>query len=478
MSRLFTILIITVYSLQSLGQSEGSQSFTLDQCIKYALENSVDVKNSVLDERISSAKVKETIGIGLPQISGQVNLIHNQKLPRFFSSYATAQGFSGTDANGNPILDIPGLQPDDIIASQNFFQLKSSGNASLSVNQILFDGSYLVGLQAANAYKDLSYKTTGQTKEKIVEQVTKAYYSVLVNREQMKLFDNNIQRVDSLFKTTKAMYESGFAEGIDVDRIEVNLNNLITEKSKFEKLQQLSVELLKFQMNYPQESPIEVEGDLTYETVQVDLNEYLTDWDYKNRPDYQVLETNRKLQSLNLKNTYAAGLPSLSANANLGYSTQSPSISGLFKTNSGVSDDGFVGPDKWYSFSSFGVTMNIPIFSGLQRTYKVQQEKLTLQKIENGFTSLKRGIDIEIKQATIAYQNSLEALEAQTRNMTLAGNIARVTKIKYEQGVGSNLEVVDAESSLKESQINYYNALFDAAVAKTDLDKAFGKLAN
>lgn len=461
-------LLLALVSFQSFSQS---QSFTLEQCVSYALENAVDAKNAVLDERIASAKVKETIGIGLPQVSGTVSVVHNQKLPRFFTMYDPNGGFF--DFSG-----VPGIQPGDVVAAQNFFQLKSSGNASVSVNQILFNGSYLVGLQAANAYKDLSYKTTNQTKEQIVQNVTKAYYSVLVNRERMKLFDNNIQRVDSLFRTTKALFENGFAENIDVDRIEVTLNNLITEKSKFDRLQQLSVELLKFQMNYPQETPIEVVGELTYETVQVDLNDYLKDWDYKNRPDYQVLETNRKLQSLNLKNTYAAGLPSLSANANLGYTTQSPSISGLFKTNSSVNDDGLIGPDKWYSFSSFGVTMNIPIFSGLQRTYKVQQEKLTLQKVENGFNSLKKGIDLEIKQATTAYQNSQEALDAQTRNMTLASNIARVTKIKYEQGVGSNLEVVDAESALKESQINYYNALFDAAIAKTDLDKAFGKLSD
>ncbi|HOO10350.1 MAG TPA: TolC family protein, partial [Cyclobacteriaceae bacterium] len=300
--------------------------------------------------------------------------------------------------------------------------------------------------------------------------------SVLVNRERMKLFDSNINRVDSLLITTRALNENGFAESIDVDRIQVTLNNLKTEKSKFERLQQLSIELLKFQMNYPLGESIEVVGELNEETIDVDLDGYLADWDYKSRPDYQVLETNWKLQNLNIKNNYAAALPSLSANANLGYSTQSPDIAGLFKTNSGISDDGSIGPDKWYSFSSFGLNLNIPLFSGLQRTYRVQQEKLKLRKIENGFKSLEKGIDLEIKQATINYQNSMEALKSQKQNMDLAENVARVTKIKYEQGVGSNLEVVDAESALKEAQVNYYNALFDASISKTDLDKAFGKL--
>lgn len=469
MSRFLTFLFSLGLVLQTLGQTESQQSFTLDQCIKYALENAVEIKNAVLDERIASAKVKETVGIGLPQISGDVSVVHNQKLPRFFTTYDPNGGFF--DFSG-----VPGIQTGDVVAAQNFFQLKSSGNATLSINQILFNGSYLVGLQAANTYKELSLKATYQTKEQLVAQVTKAYYSVLVNREQMKLFDNNIARVDSLYQTTKALNENGFAEGIDVDRIQVTLNNLKTEKSKFDKLQQLSVELLKFQMNYPLGDPLEVIGELNSETIQVDINTYLADWDYKSRPDYQVLETNRKLQNLNIKNNYATALPNLSAFANLGYTTQSPSVSGLFKTNSGFQDNGQIGPDKWYSFSSFGVSLNIPIFSGLQRTYKIQQEKLSLQKIENGFMSLEKGIEIEIKQATISYLNSQEGLEAQNRNMRLAENIARVTKIKYEQGVGSNLEVIDAESSLKEAQINYYNALFDAAIAKTDLEKTFGRL--
>ena len=471
MSRFYILSLLTILFASSAirAQENDATSFTLNQCIEYALNNSYDISNAKLEEQIAVAKVKETIGIGLPQISGSAGITHNQKLARFFTTYDPNGGF--IDLSG-----VPGIQPGNVVAAQNFFQLKSTGTASLSLNQIIFNGSYLVGLQAANAYKELSIKTTNQTNEQVIEQVTKAYYSVLVNRERMKLFDNNINRVDSLLITTKAMYENGFAESIDVDRIQVNLNNLKTEKSKFEKLQQLSVELLKFQMNYPFGQTIEVVGELNEEVVNVNLDEYLRDWDYKGRADYQVLETNYKLQNLNIKNKYAEALPSLSANANLGYSTQSPDIGGLFTTNSSFPDNGGVGPDSWYSFSSFGLNLNIPLFSGLQRTYKVQQEKLELKKIENGFESLEKGIDLEIKEATINYQNSMEALRAQEENMGLAENVARVTKIKYEQGVGSNLEVVDAESSLRETQINYYNALFDASIAKTDLDKAFGKL--
>lgn len=478
MKRLYVFVFYLCLPALMLAQNAPAPAsatvFTLEQCVQYALDNSINIKNSFIDQEIAKAKVNETRGIGLPQIDGNVGVTDNTKLQRFFSKKSTAFGFQGTEKDYSKFL--PGLGDDDVVASPNFFQLPAGGQATISINQLIFNGSYLVGLQASNTYKELAVKQAGQTKEQTVEQTTKAFYSALINRERMKLFSNNIARVDSLLRNTTALNKNGFAEEIDVDRIQVSLNNLITERDKFERLQQLSVELLKFQMSFPMDQELDVQGDLSVLNSSLDINGYLKDWDYKNRPDFQVLETNRKLQVLNIKNKYAAGMPSLNASATYGYGTQSTTVGGIFTTNSNIVDTGSLGPDKWYGQGLIGVSLHVPIFSGLQRTYQVQQEKLNLQKIDNSFKILKSSIDLQIKQSVISYQNSLQALESQKRNMTLAEKVARVTKIKYGQGVGSNLEVVDAESSLKESQINYYSALYDVLVAKVDMDKAFGKL--
>ncbi|MBS1976314.1 MAG: TolC family protein [Bacteroidetes bacterium] len=457
--------------------SRGQEAFTLDKCIQYALENSPTMKNSHLDEKIASAKVKETVGIGLPQIDGNVGATNYANLPRFFGTKQRLFGFSGLPIDQYPNF-YPELKDDDVLSAQNFFQLQASANANLTINQIIFNGSYLIGLKAASVYKDLAYKQTNQTKEQLIQSVMKAFYAALVNRARIGLFDNNIARVDSLLKNTKALNQNGFAESIDVDRTQVTLNNLVAERDKFIKLQTLTLEILKFQMNYPMDQPLTITGELTKEAVLVNLDDYLKDWDMKNRPDYQVLEANRRLQNLNVRNKVANGIPSLSFNANLGYNTQSNTIPGLFATNSPISENPVthIGPDKWYPMNFYGLSLRVPLFSGLQRSYQVQQEKLRLQKIENSFRTLESGIDLEVKQATIQYQNAIETLQVQQRNMTLATNVANVTKIKYQQGVGSNIEVVDAESSLRESQINFYNALYEAFVARTDLDKAFGKL--
>lgn len=473
-----TLLLSLVIPLWTHAQTTDTTSFTLEECIQYALENTIEVKNARVDEQISQARVKETVGIGLPQISGAVSIQHNTKLPRFFATKETAYSFSGASSEGIALDDfLPGVSNDAVVAAPNFFQLPSSGSASLTINQLLFNSSYLVGLKAASTYKELAYKNTEQTKIQLIENVTKAYYSVLINKERITLFDNNIARVDSLLRTTKAMNQNGFAESIDVDRIQVTLNNLKSEKLKFENLQNLSSTLLKFQMNFPIEKPLNVKGDLSsMEIDETTFDGYRQNWDYKSRIEYRLLETQRRLQELSIKNTASGSLPSLEAFANLGYSTQSPNISGIFKTNTDLGSESYYGPDKWYPFSTFGVTLNIPIFSGLQRTYQVQQAKLSLLKIENSFSSLKQNIDLSIQQNTVTFQNSIETLKSQRENMVLAENVARITKIKYEQGVGSNIEVIDAESSLRESQVNYYNALYDAIVARIDLDKAYAKI--
>lgn len=471
------LMVLLVLPMGFAAKAQTTETMSLDACIHYALENTVDVQNARIDEQIAQAKVKETIGLGLPQVDGNVSLVYNQKLPRFFATYQTAQGFSGNDVNGNPNLIIPGLEPTDIVASQNFFQLKSSGDTGIRVDQLIFNSSYLVGLKASRTYQELSVKQTEQTAIQVIENVTKAYYAVLVNKERIALFDNNIARVDSLLRTTRAMNENGFAEAIDVDRTQVTLNNLKSERLKFINLQSLSLGLLKFQMNYPMDKNIEVEGSIANMKVNENLfSEYEQGWNYVNRIEYKILDTQKRLQEYNIKNKYSGSVPSLNAFANLGISTQSTDFGGLFTTNSSNEDDGRIGPDSWYSYSSFGLSLKVPIFSGLQRTYQVQQAKLELLKINNTMGSLKQSIDLSIEQNTTEFKNAVETLRSQKENMELAERVARVTKIKYEQGVGSNIEVTDAESSLRESQVNYYNAVFDAIVAKINLDKAYGKI--
>ncbi|CAN0319313.1 unnamed protein product, partial [Phaeothamnion confervicola] len=199
MKRLYQIIIGIAVALTitgvAFGQDQPARVLTLQECIDYALENAVTIQNAKLDQSIAESKVKETVGIGLPQISGTASVVHNEKLPRFFTTYGP-DGFIQFPADQIPA----GIKEGDVIAAENFFQLKSSGDVGLSVNQIIFNGSYIVGLQASKAYKELSYRATNQSKEQIIEQVTKAYYNVLINKERIDLFTSNIGRLDTLLR--------------------------------------------------------------------------------------------------------------------------------------------------------------------------------------------------------------------------------------------------------------------------------------
>lgn len=465
----YSIVILSVL-VSWVASAQDAEVFTLEQCIQYALQNSPTAKNAVLEQRVAKARVNETIGIGLPQISGSASVVHNQKLQRFFTIYDPDGGFID-------LSNVPGVQPGDVVSAENFFQLKSSGTASLSINQLIFNGSYIVGLQASNTYRELSVRAAEQTEQEIIQSVTKAYYTVLINQERVTLFDANIARVDSLLRNTRALNENGFAEAIDVDRVRVTFNNLKTERDNALALNALTLQLLKFQMSYPSDKELRVAGKI--EDVEVDMGTMVANqpFDYRNRPEYRVLQVNKRLQQLNIKNEYASVMPSLSAFASLGIATQSPTIGGLFRTDTNINDENGIGPDKWFDFSQFGVSLNLPLFTGLQTTYRIQQQKLALMQIENNEINLKNSIDLEIRQAAITFDNALRSLIAQRENQQLASNIAKVTKIKYQQGVGSSLEVTEAENELRNAQVNYYSALFDAMVAKVDLDKAYGRLA-
>lgn len=482
MKRFYQILFLIAFvPMLAVAQEQTKQSFTLDQCIEYALQNSVNAKNATLDEEIAENVILERKSEGLPQIAGNASIRHNQKLPPAFFKREVAYGFSpGEKTQETADKYFNDMRNAEIVTQPNFFQLLSSGDVGVSVNQMIFNSSYFLGLKAMKTYRELSKRTSEQTREQIIINVTKAYYGVLINKDRMNLFDNNINRVDSLLKNTTALNKNGFAESIDVDRIKVTLNNLQVERDKFYNLQELGIELLKFQMNFPMNQTLDVSGDIA--SLQIDANvldSYTSQWDYSNRIDYRILETNYRLQELDIKAKRARSVPTINAFYNIGYQTQSDNISGLFKTNSVLpTGDEYAsfGTDKWYQYSNYGVAMTIPIFSGLRQYSTVQQAKLNKVKLENSFVQLKSSIDLETKQSAINYINATKSLQAQEENKGLAEKVARITKIKYQQGVGSNIEVIDAESSLKEAQVNYYNSLYDALIAKVDLDKAYGKL--
>ncbi|WP_299984389.1 TolC family protein [uncultured Pontibacter sp.] len=447
---LLLALFVLLSPVKVLAQA-SPQAFSLQQSIDYALQNRASLKMARNQQDIDKAKVGEIRAMGLPQIDAAADLGKNVIQQK---SFLPAEFFQDPD---NPNAPEPGTFVPVVFTPQY------TGNAAITASQLLFDGSYLIGLKAAKTYTELSRKTTEQNEIDVVEQVTKAYYSVLVSRERMELLNQNLYRLDTLLKQTQVMFEQGVAEKLDVDRLRVTYNNLKVEKQKTERLLTLGEDLLKFQMGMPQKEQLLLTDSLS--EVQVDMAKTNRNgFNYSNRIEYSVLETQRDLAMLNLRNIRSGYLPKLYLNGRYGYVAANNDFSEITRSR------------NWFDFAYVGLGLQVPIFDGLRKHYQIQQSRLTLENAKLGFESLEQGIDLELEQASTDLTNSLDVLASQRENLELAEEIARVAKIKFQEGVGSNLEVVTAETDLRQAQTNYYAAMYDALIAKVNLDKATGTL--
>jgi outer membrane protein TolC len=433
-----------LFLLTSLAAN--AQSFSLKQAVDYAITHQVQVKNSQIDLQNASAKINEIKAMGLPQVNGSLALTNNLILQRVF---IPARIFNPAAAEG------------ELIAAK--FGVDNSGFANVGLSQLVFDGSYLLGLKASSVYKDLAVKSVTQSKQQVAENVTKAYYGILVNEKRMGLLSLNLARLDTLLKETRELNKQGFVEKIDVQRLDVQANNLRTELENVNRLQELSYSLLKFQMGYPMEEPIKVTESLEKIESATFNTDKAGEFSYANRIEYSILQTQENLAELDLKSIKAGYLPRLVLNANYGY-------------NAGANAFGDLVNKPWFDNAAITVALQIPIFDGFSKKYKAVQSANNLQKVRQSYGLLKSSIDLQRSQASITMKNALESMREQKANLDLANEISRVTRVKYQQGVGSNLEVLNAESSIKESQANYFTALYNALIAKVEVEKANGTL--
>jgi outer membrane protein TolC len=445
--QLLLVLLVPLLGVRGLSQTR----FSLSEAIQYGITNNVSVKNAKTDALSAESRIGEIRAVGLPQITGSVSILDNLIIQRAF---LPAQFFDPKAPEDTPPIAVQ-------------FGVKYSGNAGIQLSQLLFNAQWLLGLKAAEAFRELAQKGESVSRMNVTESVSKAYYGVLVAEERTKLLDLNVARLDSTLNEMKALYKSGFIEKIDVDRIEVTQNNLKTEKQKVQNLIQLSYYLLKFQMGMPLDENIQLSDRITdTDVARIELEAKTANdgnFSYDQRPDYSVLKTNLKLAEMDVENNKRGYYPTVAAFAGYGYNTGRNAFGDIFSS-------------AWYNSANVGLSIQVPIFDGFLKKYKIQQARYTVQKTKQSIGLFEQSIDLQIKSANISIINGLETLKTQKRNLDLAQEIIRVSKIKYKAGTGSNLEIINAESSLKESQTNYFAALYDLLLAKVDLDKAKGKL--
>jgi outer membrane protein len=427
------------------AQSTGSQaSFSLQQAIEYAYAHQSAYLNALLDEQISAAHVKEIVGIGLPQISGSFDLKDFVEIP---TSFIPAEFFGGESGDFIPVK----------------FGTRYQASAGISASQLVFDPTYLIGVKATKGLRELASKTTQRTKIETAVAVSKAYYNVLVSRERMLLLDANVLRVKKLKDDTQALYDNGFVEKVDLDRIVLAYNNIVTEKENVSRLLMLGEYLLKYQIGMDIYSAVTLSDSLSDEQVR-NITVSAEKPDVTKRIEYSLLQTNKDLQGMNLKRYKAGYIPSIFAYGSVSANAQ--------RSKFDIFDTG----ERWYPIGIIGGTLQWNLFDGLQRERKIRQANLAIKKADLDLQNITLALSLEAENGRTNLQNAIASLKSQKANLELANEVVRISKLKYDQGIGSNLEVVNAETSLKEALTNYYSALYDALVAKVDLDKAMGTI--
>lgn len=440
---LFTSLLLI--SFLSFSQKKN---LTLEECISLALENNENLKNSYLEEKISTALSKEYLSVGLPQISFDGGIKYNHEVQK-------------------SIIDISRFMPGVPEGTEQEVQFGQTydGRMDLYVNQMIFNGSYFVGVSASRELIRLSEKMTKRNIIDIYESVQKAYFTALNTKSRIDLVNENLDRLSELLDQTNKLYENGFVEKLDIDRITVSYNNLKSEKIKADRLYDLSISVLKFQIGLPIEIEIELIGELSEDMIN-NFSYELKDFDYSKRIEYSILQTDKNLKSYDLKNNRSQYLPQIYANYNYGYNS-SASQSNLFFNS-----------DRWKKFGTLGFLVVIPIFDGFLKRSKINQSKYKIEQIENQMMFLERSINLQINQSLANFENSKESLEITRKNLNLAKDVYYASEKKYSEGVGSNLELIDSNNSLKTAQNQYYNALYESVIASIDIKKTLGVLLN
>lgn len=442
------VMALGLFGLEATAQETPpleTLQLNLKETLEFALENNVDAKNARLEVLVSQTTIKEETAAGLPQVNGSFGFNYNPAVQVMI--------VPNVPPFGDP------SNPSEVIPIR--LGLTYTSNLGVTVSQMIFDGSFFIGLRAAKTYKALTEFDRVKVENDVIESTKKAYFGVLVNAERIKLSESNLSRIDSLLQETTAMQEAGFAEKIDVSRIKVQRNNTYSQYERSKTAYEISKQLLKIQIGLPEQYDIVITETLRELNPEQELAELLA-LEGMHRVEMDQLNTNIELTGLDLKNNTAQYMPTLDFNGSFTRSGAGDSFQTTFESI------------NWFGSSLLGVTLNIPIFDGFSKSARIQRNRIQLRQLENQKFFLDQNIELEIFQAKQNLSNDLKVLQVQQESMELAQEVYDMSKIKYNEGVGSNFEVVEADSDLIEAEINYLSALYDGLISKVDLEKALG----
>jgi outer membrane protein TolC len=444
------------------AQAQQRYELTVKEAVDLAYKNVVELKNAQIDYQIQVAKNREILGQAFPQLTGNMSTNYYFKVPTILFPDATSTAVysilkeEGVHGSNGPINTVPSPTLREVSFLQPYNLVVGA-----TLTQLLFQPDVFVGLQARQTALDYSQSLVDQAKEKIKDSAYKRYYAILIAEKQLHFIDESLKRLQKLYHDDSIMYKNGFAEKLDLDKVQVQLNNLSTTRNAVANAVEISYAALKFATGISQNDTIVLKDDLSTASLK---NDILTEgFKYEDRAEINTLNQLQRLQELDLKRHKMGYIPTVSAMANYNYNGIGPKFF--------TSEQTF-----WFQGAYVGLNINVPIFDGLQRRSRIEQSRLNVQKLENTVSNVKQAIDLEQKVTYNSLKSALFNLDVQERNMQLAEKVYNSTKLKFEQGLGSSFEVLQADADMQVAQSGYFNALYNAIVAKISYQYSLGKL--
>ncbi len=419
---------------------DNPTSFTLDGAIQFALENNYQAVNADRDIIDARKQKWETIASGLPQISGDVSYQNFLKQP---VSLIPAEFFGGEPGEFTPIV----------------FGQPQQATATATVRQQIFDGSYIVGVQATKAFLSYSRNNKEKTQQEVRKAVVEAYGNVLLAQESASILNNNLETLRANLYETRKLFENGLTEEESVEQLQITFSTVESQLNNAKRLERITLQMLNLVLGLPLDNPTQLEENLD-DLAQSYVDPTLVDipFNMENNVDYKLVNNLNEQRYFELKLAKSRALPTLNAFVNYGSTAFSDTFS-FFDSD-----------QQWFDSSILGFDLSIPIFSSLRRSASTQRAKIAFEKAKTQLTETQEQIRLQLEKAKSDYQLAIEQYATTQENLNLAERIERKNQIKYKEGIASSFELRQAQTQLYNAQQEYLQSMVDVINAKTELE--------
>jgi len=448
-----------------LTSLSGQSRFTLDEAIEYALQAHISMRVADMDAQDAELTYRENLAIGLPNITADARYNYAYIRPKQVIEDFISPLLVGTLSQTSIGPELAGIGGDTPQTVEAAFARKHTFTGGLNMNVFIFNGTFFKGLGLAKLYIDLAKKQKELTAQDIRSNVTSAFNNVIVTKKNQLTLGNNISNVNKLLRETKALYDNGFVEGLDVDRLELSKQQLENELAKLERLEDVALNVLKYQMAFPLNQNLDITEDLEKDVdiillESVDLKDSI---DFSHRVEHDILRYAIDLDKADLERIKTGYWPALFGNASL---------------ENNIQRDGLFNADEpaWLPSGFVGVRATMPIWDGGNLKAKIQRKKIVIEKREIELSEFERALELQVINARAELINAKDNLATAKKALELSEKIYDKTQLKYSNGVGSSIELTQAESSLYQAQGSYINAMYEILTAQTQLDIATGKI--